>query len=170
MLLFFLNIWSGGASQTSNPVTVLTWRWHGKLPRRLWAACGKGVSPSLLLSLFHIHTHAHIPRTHINPVYPVLWTQRPLASRPEKTSLEAIGCPILFQAPHSQPHLFNAYIQSWGHEGGMWQGAKRALDLTIISAYGYCDICQTLDWTDKIRNFFLLKRIWFIPRVTLSKM
>lgn len=121
-------------SSTENQLTVLTWRWHGKLPERLWVACGKGVS----LSLFHTHTHIC---THIYPVYPVLWTRRPLASRPEKTSLEAIGCPILFQAPHSQPHLFNAYIQSWGHQVGMWQGAKSALDSVIISAYGYCDVC-----------------------------
>ena len=95
----------------------------------------------LSLSLFHAHTHTHT-HTHINRVYPVLCTRRPLASRPEKTSLEAIGCPILFQAPRSQPHLFNAYIQSWGHEVGMWQGARRALDSGIISAQGCCDVCE----------------------------
>lgn len=127
---------------TENGLTVLTWRWHGKLPEHLCVACGKGVSLSLSFCLPFTHCPPAPPPstcTHIYPVYPVLWTQRPLASRPEKTSLKAIGCPILFQASHSQPHLFNAYIQSWGHEVGMWQGAKGALDLGIISAYRYCD-------------------------------
>lgn len=115
---------------------TLTWKTAWTFMGCMWE---RGFSFSLCLSFTHtLHTH-------INRVYPVLWTQRPLASRPEKTSLEAIGCPILFQAPHSQPHLFNAYIQSWGHEVGMWQGAKRALDLEIISADGFLIVAKR--WT-----------------------
>lgn len=98
---------------------------------------------SLFLSLLFTHrpnTHTHT-HTHNYPVYPVHWTQRPPASRPVKTSLEYISCPILFQASHSQSHLFNAYALSWGHDVGMWQGAKGALDSGIISTCGCCNSC-----------------------------
>lgn len=107
--------------------------------------CGnEGVS----LSLFSTQSPLPHATTH-STVYSVLWTQWPPASRPLKARLECVSCTILFQAPHSRPHLFNAYILSWGHEVGMWPldfGSLAPVAITIIAKNFFWPVWEKIKW------------------------